>query len=46
MFLHYNMKYSYSKDIKLNFEVTDNNVIFDLADKVDSLLKSAFDHIN
>ena len=46
MFLHYNMKYSYTKDIKLNFEDAEHNVVFDLADKVDSLLKSAFDHIN
>ena len=40
------MKYSYSKDINLNFEVTDNEDIFKLADKVDDLLKSAFNQVS
>ena len=35
--------FPYAKSL---LEVTDNNDIFELADKVDSLLKSAFDNIN
>ena len=35
--------FPYAKSL---LEVTDNNDIFELADKVDNLLKSAFDNIN
>ena len=35
--------FPYAKSL---LEVTDNNDIFELADKVDDLLKSAFDNIN